>query len=504
MLSLPLALVLTLAPGTLATVPVTPSTAPAPDQLDFPMAARSFAEGKGIENAQPHQVEPFALLGEHYARFRLGTFEIHVPATALGDRKRFKDIQMLSAELLDAQLRWLDWIASSDAAKKEVKDLKIAKHAKTVHKWIKGLRGKTMEHAFKKGQRDFTPGEGDKEAMVESARVLTDYLGRGGPLGLERTEPELTPLYLIPDRKEFVELACLFGWVYSNLRHEYWQEDTWSWTQFYYEDSWFIALEFAAAEGEEGEEQGFTGDYTRGTPMTHFADKGLRQQVVQLALRALFNNLFGDRISPTFSAGFSSLLVVDLYGLCDTRTDGDLRPGKTQARSVFVSGGASGGGALPPDYADGRFRSPNHGSDYFIPVLRMVQKHGAKRARNKADKHRSFVIMDDDEKEEFLLQAPVLHFSAEKSVHPPTEEFRGDLLEFLRAYRICFVHWLRTVAEGSAGKSNRAFAEFLSVLASPDGTVDKAVELVYDQPLSNEAVSKSCLEGRFLRWLAKQ
>lgn len=494
MLFLPLALALSL-----------PSAAPR-DQLDYPLAARRFAESKGIENPEPHMVDPFVLLGEHYAGFRIGSLDIRFPATALEDKKQFRDIQALGGELLDAQLRWLEWTAASDAGKKEVKELKIEKHAKVAHKWIKSLRATNMRNQFKQGRRDFTPSleAEDKEAYVEACTTLVDYLGRGGALGLERTEPQMTPIYLIPERKEFVELACLFGWVYSNLRHEYWQEDTWAWTQFFYEDAWFIAMNFAAARSEEdGEKQGFTGDYTRGDPMTAFNVKGLEQQVVQLAMRAVFSNLFGDRVSPTFSAGFSSLLVIDLYGECDTRTDGDLRPGKSQARSAFVAGGASGGGALPPNYADGRFRSPNHGSDFFLPILRIVQKAGAKRVRNKVDKHRSFVIFDDDEVEEFLLTAPVLHFSAEKTIHPPGEEFKGDLIEFLRAYRISFVHWLRNIAEGSEAKSNRAFAQFLSILASKDGTLDLALEQVYEKPLSDEEVSKSCLEGEFLRFLAK-
>ena len=43
--------------------------------------------------------------------------------------------------------------------------------------------------------------------LFESVSLLVDYLGRGLPLPTGRTEPQLTPIYLIPTREDFVELA---------------------------------------------------------------------------------------------------------------------------------------------------------------------------------------------------------------------------------------------------------------------------------------------------------
>ncbi len=501
---------LTLAPTGAPTHPATLAAATAAQpvsrtfDLDFPVVARRYAERRGLEVTNAGQIDLFPLLAEYHASVDIGAFRMHVPATAFEDKGQFELFRTGCHEIAGSQLTWLEWLHQGKD-KKKLSELKFEKHIKKVQKWIKGWRHTSWKNEWGAGRRDFTPTAEENAELHESASLLIDYLGRGMPLPTGRTEPQLTPIYLIPTREDFVELLCLMGWVFPHVRHEYWAEDAWSWTQFFYEDSFFFALEFAAAASASGggEKQGYSGDYRKSIPMSHFNSEGLEQQLVQLSLRGLISNLFGDRISPSFAAGLSSVLVIDIYGEVDTRTDGDLRGKKTQERSVFVPGGNPDGGTLPPDYADGRFRSPKHGADFFIPILRKVQSDGGKEVRDKADKHRSFHILNDEETEEWLLQAPLLHFSTEKRLHAPKQEFIGDMLEFLRSYRICFMHWLRDNAKGSKTKSRPEFVRFLSALAEPEGTLERALEEVYERPLSDEGATKASLEGQFLHWLAK-
>jgi hypothetical protein len=254
-------------------------------------------------------------------------------------------------------------------------------------------------------------------------------------------------------------------------------------------------MEYAATDNSGG----FTGDYTLGTPMVEFNKKGLEQQVVQLSLMALFQNTFEDGMPAPINATLSSNLVIDLYGEVDTRTDGDLRGKKTQDRSIFVPGVVSDG-VLPPDYADGRFRSPGNGSDHFTAVLRTVQRDGAKRASDRDGRLRTFVMLSDDQTQEFVLHAPFLAPEG-SSIEPPPDPFLGDYLEFMRSYRICFLDWLRNEGAGGRSESQRAFARLLVLLARGARNLDVAVEQVYEAPLSDGSASSDSLEGRFLEWL---
>jgi hypothetical protein len=233
-------------------------------------------------------------------------------------------------------------------------------------------------------------------------------------------------------------------------------------------------------------------------------ENGLEQQLAQLAFGSLVLSRFGNRIDPDFSLALCNNLVVDAFGEVDTRTDGDLRPKTTQAVSMFVPGGNSAGGTLPTNYADGRFRSPDHGKDRFVRVLRVVQLQGSKDARSPYEKIASFQLQDDAEKAKMVIRGPFMDPAAQ-AMQPVPSRFEGDLLELLRSYRVCFLHWLRNESMDKQSTSRARFSKLLQQLAGPEapaGPAD-AVRAVYDAPLSDPKASQSSLEGRFLRWLAK-
>ena len=102
------------------------------------------------------------------------------------------------------------------------------------------------------------------------------------------------------------------------------------------------------------------------------------------------------------------------------------------------------------------------------------------------------------------VEAPFLGSAADPTPLDPA--FLGDQLEFLRAYRTCFVHWLRTEGGRSSRASGQLFARLMSDLAhndDPEG-LELVFEEIYGAPLSAEELSDDHLEGRFLEWLEKK
>ena len=84
------------------------------------------------------------------------------------------------------------------------------------------------------------------------------------------------------------------------------------------------------------------------------------------------------------------------------------------------------------------------------------------------------------------------------------DEFRDDYLEFHRAYRAAFVHWLQTSGARTKAASRERFGELLRRLidpAEPKG-FDALCEELYGRPVSAQDPGADTLERRFLAWLA--
>ena len=195
----------------------------------------------------------------------------------------------------------------------------------------------------------------------------------------------------------------------------------------------------------------------------------------------------------------ANILVIDVFGQVDTRNDGDQRAKMTEEVSVFVPG-ALGDGTMPAVSADSRWRA-DQGADYFVRVLFQSQKDGSNEAESRALKLATFPMVADDKVKEFTVHAPFLGSAA----MVPEEEFLGDYIEFLRAYRVAFLYWLRAESQGSDKKSAAAFAELLAGLARDETTpLIDLLQDVYKKPLSSETFDKKTLEGEFLGWLSKQ
>ncbi len=460
--------------------------------LDFEARALEFLEQMGLEEASAQTLDLDQVLAASFLGASLGLFDAWVPAHAFEERAVCEETVAVARSLVAAQLRWLEWL---EPGAQGVGD--ATRDGEAVLKWVKSWKASDLAALAKKGGANLYVALEASDAVRGAGERFAAYMARGTALGLAREPGVREPLVLLPRRPDFVRFLCFAGWLRPELQHIFWDPSIVDWTNSYLDHYKLLAFEFAAP-GHAPD------DIESSMSMSLKVETGLQQQIVQLAMNSLIDNAYGGRVSPALANGLSINLVVDLFEEAQTRVDGDLRSRRTEAREVFVPGGASSGGVLAVNSAASRWRQHGHGRQRFVPALSMALSAGAAEVK-KAEKLRSFELVSDDESERRVVQAPFLGSAAADAEQLP-EEFRGDQLEFLRAYRCAFMWWLREKSESSGKKSAAAFASLLRNLAQTDEGLEAAFAKAFGGvPLSSAALDRSKdLEGRFLYWLSKQ
>jgi hypothetical protein len=458
-------------------------------ELPHAELAETFLQRHGLEGRSPEEVQLGAVLSEHFVAADVGLFQVWIPRTSLEDRVRATDFRDCCAALCEAQARWVGWLDGS-ARDGEPLTEALEQHRRWISKWP---------------VRELTAGEAgnalDLLGADEEARAASDAaaaaLRLGSVLGLSFESPAPVRLVLMPERARFVEFLAFTGWHNPDLRSIYWAPGVETWTEFRIQDLQVIALEYPAVAPAPG-------DHATGSSMKDRHPKGLEQQVVQLGMNQLLAHLHGASMPDAMVRALSINLLIDQYGECHTRNDGDLRGRVTGEREIFVHGGRSEGGLLPPNVAENRWRS-DHGKHRYTRILKQAQRSGASQDKRNKHRYNAFLLFADDDREQAVAHAPIYGPGpGEPEVLP--EAFAQDLSEFLRAYDVAFLHHLRTAGAGSKTRSAEAFAQLLGRLTSGADSPGfaKAVEEVYGAPLSDPEVGTDSVEGRYLKWLSKQ
>ncbi len=456
--------------------------------LDHEKIGKDYATRLGLDPAAAAGQTLDAIYAGHFVHAELGAFRIEWPAHALPGRSG--ELKDCAEALIKGQEEWLDWIQLKASEQKAVRS-DLALVAKWVHGWNTNVlaRGKPGQNLV-----DIVS---PSSAQGEALKRFNDAMQRLSPVGTPREQPRTVKLVFQPTRQDFAEFVYFAGWLHSDLRPGLWLDSVPDWTQCFVLDAQVIGLQYAATGRQPS-------DYTLGTWMNERDPDVMQQQVVQLGMNAWFLDQYEDRVPGAFVGGLSMNLVVDVYGVVNTRVDGDTRSKQTQKREVFIPGGASEGGQLAKNSAETRFRE-NQGKDHFLPTLRQAQREGDDVAKNDRNKVACFAVRNDAGGGKHLVKAPFLGSAAAATQAPPAE-FLGDWAELLRSYKSAFIYWLQTAAVGNEKVSRERFAVLLRKLADPNLATDfEAVfQEVYDgAPLSNAEVDKTCLEGQFLRWLQK-
>jgi hypothetical protein len=461
-----------------------PAHAPAPE-FPFEKTAEAFLSSHGLAGKSASEADFESVLGKHFLIANVGVFDVRFPVADL--EKRAGELAKCAKALIDAQEHLLEWLKPAGVDQKAARE-----DLKSVQKWIAGLREAQLQKLKDAGGKDWMELLQCPDATKAAQKRLALALGDGTLFSAKRDVPEVVRLVLTPARKEFVELVCFAGWQNEADRGLYWADGVTTWTSAFVGPDQVITLEYAVA-GARPE------DYAQGTPM----DAVMGQQLVQLSLNSLFDRFFADRAPSTLVRGLSMNLVIDQFGECNTRVDGDTRGRQTGKREVFVPGGNAEGGQLGKNSAETRWREL-YGADHFLKILKTAQKEGADADKKGKNRFAALGIRNDKGTEPLAVNAPFFGAAAGEKKIP--DEYQGDFSEALRAYKSAFLYFLQTQAAGvgAGAKSREKFAQLLCKLADPKGSgeFEALFTQIYDGAvLSDAECSKNSLEGRFLAWL---
>ncbi len=453
-----------------------------PDEAAFRERADKFAKRHGFELSEGMTIG--ALLDGELARLSIGLIEIRFPPSLFTTGGSNGDLSSIALDLVDLQGEWIAWTSREGALPPGWKKLQ-----KALAGWISGWKTQVGTDPGSLRGRDLleVSPEETRSASRALASLAAEALGAAGEL------PRASFVFMAT-REDFVEFAALVGLLEARHRPYFWIEDLVLWTEFDFDGTRVLPLEYASPDS--------TADYRRAIGMNSRNPKGMREQVEQVVLRSMLVTIFDGRLDPSLAASMANNLIIMQHGEVDTRSDGDLRSRSTSEISVFVPGGASTGGVLPVNSADTRWRALK-GKDRFVGVLAQAQDDGAQKAKERSERTLGFLLRGDVEGSTTVVRAPFLGPGA---AGPPEAMFAGDYLEFLRAYRVAFVHWLREEAAPSTKESHRRFAEFLSALHAGETDLLKSFERIYDRPLSTSDAQTldTSLEGAFLLWLSRR
>jgi hypothetical protein len=437
---------------------VTLSLAPAANGQDGKVAYADFGHAllsSFGESAAPALPE---LLERHYARLPLAGFDLRVPKAMLGSKDGVARVASIAGALLDLADRTAEWTTNGPEALK-------------------------AERAELAALRKFVAAWRDKPAETQPPTLAA------------RKEPCV--LILAPDRRNFVGLVGWLGLWKENYREYWWVDANAQFSDLRLQDEGqvqVIALEYAAPKQD--------GDVTAGFDMNTRERTGLLQHVLQRAAMSWCWRWLGDDCDASFQLGLATDLVIDVLGQNNARSGGSGKEHSTEGQGGFIPGAPSQGGGMPVQNADSTWRH-SLGADYFSRPLRQAQKAGEHEVGANKDKLGNFLLHDQTDQHKHLVTAPFLGTSAmDREVVPAA--FLDDYLEFHRAYRAAFVHWL----QGNGMKTKAASAEQFAVLMRRLAEKAKGVDFdglcrdLYGVPLSAKDPGTDTLERRFLAWVA--
>ena len=420
--------------------------------LDHAKLASAWLQNRGLAELAAHPEaagDSWAVLSPTFAHIQLGGVELLCLPEDLADTRHLVGLRSGMQAVLQVQQRWWNWMYGGQEGAQEHKK-SIEQSTKSLDSWMAAWPAKEL--AKLPGQKGVDLLQFfDKEAKGKPARdsqALAQLLRPASDPSMQGAQLPPARLVVLSSREDFVGLTCAVGLLAPHQRSVLWDKHLCSWTYFDWNGTRVAALAYWDAGAQS---------HTTGTAMNERNPAALAHHVAQLCARSLFEQSMGRDFDPMLGGALSSAIVIEEFGALDTRTDGDLRSRSTQAREMFIPGGRSEGGLLPPILADGRWRA-RQAAGFFVAELHACQASGAKAGD---DKLRCFELRDDAEKNH-VVRAPFMGSKALSDASIPPA-FHMDYAEFLRAYRCAFVHWLSKAAAGK--ESGQRFSKLLLALA---------------------------------------
>jgi hypothetical protein len=426
------------------------------------------------------------LVEAHFTPARVGAIDLRFPRAYLKDKAAMASFKEVVTAILQVHGAWFDVVgasgAATDAARADVLEL---------IKWLKTAKPAPEPE---KAADFFEVFVGGAEQAARVARVA-DGFRSGAALGLEPRGGKLQMLVVSPERRDFLELAGVFGKLEPEARGVHWNDQLLGWTEFGWNTIQVVALQYPPLKPDADK-------LKDGMSMNEREPTGLAQHVAQRCAVQLCWHTCDKLLDPALEIALAQALVVDLYKGNNTRSGGASRGNSVDGITAFVPGGNPNGGALPPNNADSSWRA-TLGADYFLKPLRAAQKAGAKLADDRSDKHTYFQIVSDDTAKRLAMRAPFFGLAA-RDKEVPAPEFLRDYQEFFRAYKTAFAHWLRDERGKGTKEARERFSALVKqvVEAGSAATFEEVVQEIYGLPLSSKDAAAKTLEREFCEWLS--
>jgi hypothetical protein len=487
------------------------SAAPAPEfakdgaddvKLDFVAMSKAALDAHGLAKARLSDLSFDDVIHKRFLRIQLGALTVYWPGNENKASDDAKDFVRCATAVVKLQREWLRWTTSagggggarsggSGGEENPDKDLE------TVEKWVASWTPSEIGRLDVGKEVDIAKALAPNGSQVEALQRASAFLGGGKSLGLARSAAAPASLVLMPTRKGFCELMALAGYLDTDLQQYFWLDNLDIWTEGKVNDWRIIALKFAETNGAKG-------NYSDQIRMDEKDKTGVEQFAAERGALALLNQAFGETLPDVMASGLAMNLVIGALGMDNTRSEGDLRGKSVPPIEIFIPGGNSEGGTLPAPNLESKWREKK-GTDHFLPVLKQNLKSGREKNRNPKKKALCFLIRGDDNKGSHVVEAPFLGAAA-KATKPPPQIFMGDYLEFFRAYKVGFMHWLAHESMSSQDEAEKRFAKIMQ-LSAQSGSPDKFEAICAKElglkSFSSAEVGDDTVEGAFLRWLAK-
>ncbi len=476
--------------------------------FDFGGLAEGALAGRGISSREGGTTFEEFLARDEFARIGLGSFDLWIPAAALGDAARADEFRSACLTLLDVEERWHAWLDPSTS-----EESAAATDRRALQEWIKGWSKGELARARSGGALfDLLKS---KERVVEAAHRLVDL-----SVYDEATVQAVgnrNQIVFAPTRRDFLELVSIAGLLHPGDRDALWDprnlERASAWR------GWCQICCFENVNRPVDPSNPFEGIAMEARSPTSF-----EQFVADRGAAILLRKEFWSQGTHFFEESLSTTLVLDVVGRNnlhggDWKMEYSWSGETTQPYERFVPGGNPAGGTLPTRKAGlgfvtsteteiSRYRK-NEGEGYFLKPLREGQKAGQKLVRKdkdhplREDSRAHFELFSLETHESFAVTAPFLGPFAEGKALPP-DEFLDDYEDYFRAYRSGFLHWLREEGGGDPQASAERFGRLIAGQASrePSKAFHQVVEDVYGVPLSHSSGGVDSLEWRFLAFLA--
>ena len=463
---------------------------PAPTPPPFAEFAAEFRKSHHIATEDPTDFDTQAFLAREWLREQIGIFEVFYPRQGLEAKQRQEELRVLVGCVLDLQDQWLEWFGAVPASEAAREDLAALK------RWVGTARPQPAKLDRPETTLFAYLGANEKE-LAMAARVAAAFVD-GSALGYKPRGEVLPQLLFAPTRKEFLEVVAFCGWADPQLQGAFWNDGAARWSECFWNSLQVLSLEDPQAKPNPAKPWD-------GVSMNSKHATGAVEHVATRAAHSLCTAFYGYGLDPAFESGLCQNAAIAMYGRNNSRSGGSGRGNSTDGWSMFVPGGNKNGGNLPGISAESPWRE-TAGSDWFVKVLRDSQRVASKDASLGREKTSTFELTAIDRVKKHFVRAPFLGQAAlAKDV--PAAEFLPDYLEFFRAYKSCFVHWLHEEGAGKAGKYSHAkLAELLrNVAGAAEGALfEDLLSACYAKPWSAADAKPENLEWSFLAWLGRQ